>query len=281
MRGFFDNPTIWARLWAGESASIAHLAVGSLVFLAEGNVRADKSRRLERSKLDRQLLIYGAGALAAGLAGTQADAAVVYTPGPLSLTIDSNLGTTPLIDFDNNVDDEFTIGHEREGGNANADRVLVKELETNGATGAAYLVGLGSFPTFPAALSAGATIGPAGSYDNQFSSNVSNQLVDEDYDNNGNFDSYTGNFSADNTVGNVQYVGVKFRLNDNAFGDLHYGWIGVDITNQSDLTGVVTGYAYNDTPDTSILAGEIPEPSSLALLAMGASGMLIRRRQSA
>ena len=64
----------------------------------------------------------------------------------------------------------------------------------------------------------------------------------------------------------------------NAFDDLHYGWIGLDITDQANLTGVVTGYAYNDAADGPILAGEVPEPSGLALLSLGAVGVLKRRK---
>jgi hypothetical protein len=228
-------------------------------------------------------MIYTAGAVAAGIGGAHAArATVVYTAGPFPLTVDSGLGTTPLIDFDNNMDDEFTVGHERQGGNANADRVLLKELETNGATGSAYVNGVGAFPVFPAKLPFGATIGPAQAYGNAFNGNVSNQLIDEDYDDNGSFESYTGNFTADNIVGNTEYMGVKFHLNDNQFDDLHYGWIGLDIQNAADLTGVVTGYAYETDADGPITAGAgVPEPSALALLAMGAAGLAMRRKQRA
>jgi hypothetical protein len=224
-------------------------------------------------------MTYTAGAVAAGWAGTQfAHAAIVYTAGPFPLNVDSVL-SSPLIDFDNNGDDEFTVGHERQvAGNDQTDRVILKEFETNGGTGAAYVQGAG---TFPASLASGATIGPGQTYGNAFNGNVTNQLIDEDYDNNGAFESYTGNFTPDNVAGNVEYIGVKFRLNDNEFGDLHYGWIGIDFTNQADLTGVVTGYAYETTPDTAILAGAVPEPSGLALLALGAAGLLIRRKQVA
>lgn len=224
-------------------------------------------------------MTYAAGAVAAGLAAPpSAEAAVNYTAGPFPFGVNSEFAA-PLIDFDNNGDDEFTIAQERQvAGNDQTDRVLLKELETQGATGAGYVTGPGSFP---AALASGATIGPAQTYGNAFSDNVSNQLIDEDYDNDGVFQSYSGNFTPDSVAGNTEYIGVKFRLNDNEFGDLHYGWVGIDITNQADLTGVVTGYAYETTPDTAITAGAVPEPSGLALLALGAAGLLIRRKQVA
>jgi hypothetical protein len=224
-------------------------------------------------------MTYAAGAVAAGLAAPpSAEAAVNYTAGPFPFGVNSEFAA-PLIDFDNNGDDEFTIAQERQvAGNDQTDRVLLKELETQGATGAGYVTGPGSFP---AALASGATIGPAQTYGNAFSDNVSNQLIDEDYDNDGVFQSYSGNFTPDGVAGNTEYIGVKFRLNDNEFGDLHYGWVGIDITNQADLTGVVTGYAYETTPDTAITAGAVPEPSGLALLALGAAGLLIRRKQVA
>jgi PEP-CTERM motif len=227
---------------------------------------------------NRKVTMYTAGAVAAAAtaAGTHsARAAIIYTPGPFPLTV----GNAVDVDFDNNGNEEFSIGHEREGNNANADRVLLKDLDQNGATGNAYVNNVGAFTAFPAALPAGATIGPAQSYGNGFSGNTANELVDEDFDNNGNFESYTGNFTPDNITGNPQYIGVKFLLND--AGNIHYGWIGVDINNAADLTGNITGFAYESADNTPITAAAgVPEPSSaLAILALGAAGVAMRRRQ--
>ncbi len=74
-------------------------------------------------------------------------------------------------------------------------------------------------------------------------------------------------------------IGVEFDIG----GNTHYGWIRVE-----NRTGVPThlftlvDFAYEDQPNTAINAGAIPEPGSLGLLALGATGLLgWRRRRSA
>ena len=223
--------------------------------------------------LDRKLMAYAAGAVAAGFAGAEsADAAIIYTPGPFPYAVD---GTVDInFDQDGTTQRDFGIGHERDtAGNANTDRVLLKE-DDNGTNNEGYVVG--ETNTLPAPVAAGNLIGPDNFYGNGFLNHTRDQIADEDFDNNDALDDpIVTNFAIDNVVGNTQYIGVRFRVNDT--GDDRYGWIGIDITNAADLTGVVTGYAFEDTGEP-IAAGAVPEPAGLALLAIGSVGLLRRKR---
>ena len=203
--------------------------------------------------LDRKLVAYAAGAAAAatGLANADsADAAIISSPG---FTFGS--GSTTNINFDNAGNEEYVLGH-RTGPN----RVqLLKDNETIDAN--AYVINPAN--SSPAALAAGTVIGPASIYGSTYDTTLANQ------------GDGSGNFAVDNIDGNPQYDGVRFQLA--AAGPEFYGWIGVDITNSTDLTGRVTGFAYEDSGG-AITAGAVPEPAGLALLATGAAFLLGRRR---
>jgi hypothetical protein len=63
----------------------------------------------------------------------------------------------------------------------------------------------------------------------------------------------------------------------------NFGWVGVRITNEADATGEVVGWAYQTLPGVPILAGAVPEPSTILTALLGGAmilvGFLGRRRR--
>jgi hypothetical protein len=74
--------------------------------------------------------------------------------------------------------------------------------------------------------------------------------------------------------GSTHYLGVRFQQS----GADHLGWVALSM--QKDIPNVtVLGYAYESDPRTEISAGAAPEPSSIALFAAGAAGIMALRRR--
>lgn len=72
------------------------------------------------------------------------------------------------------------------------------------------------------------------------------------------------------------YIGFRFQNEANG-NQIHYGW--AQIINDGLSTRKLVAYAYDNVAGTAINAGAIPTPGSLALLALGAAGLVGRRRK--
>lgn len=72
------------------------------------------------------------------------------------------------------------------------------------------------------------------------------------------------------------FVGIRF----NTGAGVQYGWARLIMSGSPDNHYTLVDYAWGDVGD-AIVTGQIPEPGSLALLAVGAAGLLAWRRQRA
>jgi hypothetical protein len=91
-----------------------------------------------------------------------------------------------------------------------------------------------------------------------------------------------------------RYLGIKFQIN----GQFHFGWARITVTpTKTGFYTTLTGYAYETIPNKPIIAGATKgpdeddqlapaslkthtgEPTSLGLLALGAPGLSIWRRE--
>jgi hypothetical protein len=75
-------------------------------------------------------------------------------------------------------------------------------------------------------------------------------------------------------VNQTAYAGLQFYIG----ADVYYGWIKVQEIPALAGGGIVYEYAYDTRPNTAITAGEVPEPSTWALLAAGATFLFCRRK---
>jgi hypothetical protein len=148
-------------------------------------------------------------------------------------------------------------------------------------------------PKHASALPAGVLVGPKG----QFTVSKKTMAVDYYADGTGGSGTCAGKW---NNVKN-RYLGLKFTIN----GITHFGWARLNVScvtmyGNHKITGLLTGYAYETVANRPILTGKTtgPEhhsnlepsnsetltapasrPATLGMLAMGAPGLTIWRRE--
>jgi len=229
-----------------------------------------------------------AGAAGAGLlaAATPAQAQIVYTPAHVTITPGATYGLD--LNNDGTIDFAFT--------DSTTERRIVGDLAVSpyasngGQNGNAVEVTAPAIFS-PLALNRGAKIGASQLfYGSCIGCNSSQEIM--------------AAFNAAGDSGNwpnVQnrFLGLKFLLN----GETHYGWARMTVRiSGGRIMALLTGYAYESTPNKPIIAGKMSGPAgnvdssprtdapqekpisqglksaSLGLLALGAQGVPLWRR---
>ena len=88
----------------------------------------------------------------------------------------------------------------------------------------------------------------------------------------------TGGTSGNFAPGDTGYIGLRFTFADPS--DIHYGWANITLNNDYTVTLNALGYESDANTAAHVEAAAIPEPSTIALLALGAVGVAaFRKRQ--
>lgn len=76
-------------------------------------------------------------------------------------------------------------------------------------------------------------------------------------------------------TGQIAYLGVQFTQDTQT----HYGYLYLDVSFVGANAGNLLALAWDTRPNAGIVAGAVPEPSSLALLALAAGAIWLSRRR--
>jgi PEP-CTERM motif len=248
-------------------------------------------KMVKGSSVDRRLLAYAIASTTVVGSGSLAQAGI-YGQTNLNVSVSSNSNAALFYDLDKDgaEDIAFFYGGGPNQANTVDFAIAVRPLGTEGGTNYAAVVVDGTTTVdfgddvqnkdAAAKLSGGFTVGETLSAYNWGGNNLIGFGAKIQ-----NWDATNGSPSEGNFAGVTEkYIGFRVHLSSNE--ELVYGWAKVStVTNLNEIgvSGdvILHGYAYESTPNTAIVAGAspVPEPTSLAIFAMGGAGIAAWKRR--
>jgi hypothetical protein len=271
---------------AAVAAGVSRLALAEP---ADDGISDNHARR--QDGVDRLLHLYSISAVAAGvgmLALVQpAQCEIVATKTNLPINATASLSPPTFLDFNHDgiADVQFSKYSFGSGGFVEAD--LKGRPETGGG-----LVGTSRDLGYGSALKRGARIGPSAHFVDGLPHGSNGVVLERSTAKSGRDGIYSQHFYGKWGVNQPsRFVGVKFLID----GATHYGWVRVAITSKAGqvISGTITEYAYETIANKRISAGVLtgssvdteagkevePGVASLGILALGADGMALWRRE--
>jgi hypothetical protein len=151
----------------------------------------------------------------------------------------------------------------------------------------------GQHSPYASALRAGVRVGPRGRFSNQGDMAVWTNVYNSTRQISSHF---FGPWANGGKGVKNRYLGFKFQIQ----GKTHFGWARLNVQWNRGFIGTLTGYAYETIPNKPIIAGQTkgphdevgeaqpspasrnapnPEPATLGVLALGAPGLSIWKRE--
>tara|TARA_B100000809_G_scaffold117877_1_gene116243 strand:+ start:1052 stop:1879 length:828 start_codon:yes stop_codon:yes gene_type:complete len=190
-------------------------------------------KKITSLKLSKQLAKYGA--LTAAIAGVaDASGQIAYTD--ITPDFSGGVGGEYFLDLDSDGTNDFRIFHNNASSSSSG--ILISPLTASndvlGSAGTPY--------AYPFVLNSGDAISSGGTAWNNNGFSAGFQSLN-----------YGSSCSAGNWCGVTDgFIGLRFNIG----GSTHYGWARLDIPNDNSQAWTVKDFAYNQTANTSITAGQ-------------------------
>lgn len=227
----------------------------------------------------------GLSAAAALAAGSGAYAGIVVVAPPANVPNAASPTTAPVVNWDINGDAVNDFIFQFRNPQATPGNGVQWQANMNPAVAAGTLAVAGfagPFLKYGSSLSSGTVIGPViGGVGNTWQ-NTAQVCLGSFYRSGGVVSPYGGFATGTSASASVVrgFVGFRFSI----AGNTRYGWLDVEVRGAGTAanTGGIFffGAAYEDT-GANINAGQIPTPGALSALALGAAGLIRRKRRTA